>query len=101
MLRLLPVPATLEEFSTVSIGVMGAAYFFGFTLGCLRGGEIVGRVGHVRVFLAMTALGSAAPLVHGLFLSPVGWALLRMISGFCFATYLIAITSLPGFSLLF
>ena len=90
---LLPVRATLEAFSTVSIGVMGAAYFFGFTLGCLRGGELVRRVGHVRVFLAMTALGSSAPLVHGLFLSPVGWALLRMISGFCFAGLYVVIES--------
>jgi MFS family permease len=90
---LLPVRAALEEFSTVSIGAMGAAYFFGFTLGCLRGGELVRRVGHVRVFLAMTALGSAAPLVHGLFLSPVGWALLRMTSGFCFAVLYVVIES--------
>lgn len=90
---LLPVRATLEQFSTVSIGVMGAAYFFGFTLGCLRGVDLVARVGHVRVFLAMTALGSAAPLVHGLFLSPVGWALLRMITGFCFAVLYVVIES--------
>lgn len=90
---LLPVRAALEEFATVSIGIMGAAYFFGFTLGCLRGGELVRRVGHVRVFLAMTALGSAAPLVHGLFLSPVGWAFLRMISGFCFAVLYVVIES--------
>ena len=90
---LLPVRAALEEFTTVSIGVMGAAYFFGFTLGCLGGGELVRRVGHVRVFLAMTALGSAAPLVHGLFLSPLGWVLLRMISGFCFAVLYLVIES--------
>ena len=62
---LLPVRASLEAFSTFSIGAMGAAYFFGFTVGCLSGGELVRRVGHVRVFLAMTALGSAAPLIHG------------------------------------
>lgn len=90
---LLPLRAALEEFPTVSIGVMGAAYFLGFTLGCLRGGRLVRRVGHVRVFLAMTALGSAAPLVHGLFVSPVGWALLRMISGFCFAVLYVVIES--------
>ena len=90
---LLPVRATLEDFSTVSIGLMGAAYFFGFTLGCLRGGELVGRVGHVRVFLAMTALGSSAPLLHGLFLNPVGWALLRMLTGFCFAILYVVIES--------
>jgi MFS family permease len=90
---LLPVRASLEAFSTVSIGVMGAAYFLGFTLGCLRGGDLVARVGHVRVFLAMTALGSSAPLVHGLFLSPVAWALLRMVSGFCFAVLYVVIES--------
>ena len=71
---LLPVRATLEAFSTLSIGGFGAAYFLGFTLGCLRGGELVGRVGHVRVFLAMTALGSSAPLIHGLVLDPPGRA---------------------------
>ncbi len=59
---LLPVRASLEAFSTLSIGVFGAAYFLGFTLGCLKGGELVKNVGHVRVFLAMSALASAAPL---------------------------------------
>jgi len=90
---LLPVRASIEDFSTVSIGIMGAAYFFGFTLGCLRGGELVSRVGHVRVFLAMTALGSSAPLVHGLFLSPVAWTILRMLTGYCFAVLYVVIES--------
>mgnify|MGYP001826126319 CR=1 FL=1 len=90
---LLPVRASLEAFSTVSIGLMGAAYFLGFTLGCLKGGDLVKRVGHVRVFLAMTALGSAAPLVHGLVLNPVAWGLLRMLAGFCFAVLYVVIES--------
>ncbi|MGH8223612.1 MAG: MFS transporter [Woeseiaceae bacterium] len=90
---LLPVRATLEGFSTVSIGLIGAAYFFGFTLGCMRGGELVKRVGHVRVFLAMTALASAAPLLHGLVLDAWTWSLLRMLSGFCFAVLYVVIES--------
>ncbi len=90
---LLPVRAGLEDFSTFSIGAMGAAYFLGFTLGCLRGGDLVKRVGHVRVFLAMTALGSSAPLVHGLFLDPIAWGLLRMLTGFCFAVLYVVIES--------
>jgi len=56
---LLPVRASLENFPMLAIGAMGAAYFVGFTLGCLKGGELVRRVGHVRVFLAMSALASA------------------------------------------
>jgi MFS family permease len=90
---LLPVRAGLESFSTVAIGVMGAAYFAGFTIGCLQGGELVRRVGHVRVFLAMTALGSAAPLVHGLVLNEFAWGFLRMVAGFCFAVLYVVIES--------
>ncbi len=90
---LLPVRASLESFPTVAIGIMGAAYFLGFTLGCLRGGELVTRVGHVRVFLAMTALASASPLVHGLVLQPIAWGLLRALTGFCFAVLYIVIES--------
>lgn len=90
---LLPVRATLESFSTVSIGVIGAVYFLGFTLGCLKGGELVKRVGHVRVFLAMTALASASPLVHGLIVDEWTWAGLRLLSGFCFAVLYVVIES--------
>lgn len=90
---LLPVRASLENFSTVAIGVIGAAYFLGFTVGCLKGGELVKRVGHVRVFLAMTALASAAPLIHGLLLSPLAWGLLRFLTGFCFAVLFVVIES--------
>ncbi len=90
---LLPVRASLEHFSTVSIGAMGAAYFLGFTVGCLKGGELMRRVGHVRVFLAMSALASAAPLLHGLIVQPLVWGALRMLTGFCFAVLYIVIES--------
>ncbi len=90
---LLPVRASLESFPTIAIGIMGAAYFLGFTLGCLRGGELIKRVGHVRVFLAMTALASASPLLHGLALQPIAWALLRALTGFCFSVLYIVIES--------
>ncbi len=90
---LLPVRASLEGFSTLLIGVIGAAYFLGFTFGCLKGGELVQRVGHVRVFAAMTALASATPLLHGLILSPWIWSMLRLITGFCFAVLYVVIES--------
>ncbi len=90
---LVPVRATLEGFSALSIGVMGGAYFLGFTLGCLKGGELVARVGHVRVFAAMTAVASATPLLHGLIVEPMIWTGLRMLTGFCFAVLYIVIES--------
>ncbi len=90
---LIPMRASLEGFSTIAIGAMGAAYFFGFTLGCIKGGELVGRVGHVRVFAAMTALASASPLLHGLIVNDWTWSLLRMLTGFCFAILYVVIES--------
>lgn len=90
---LLPVRATLESFPTLGIGIMGAGYFAGFTLGCLSGGWLIRRVGHVRVFLAMSALASASPLAHALALSPTVWILLRMATGCCLATLYVVIES--------
>ena len=90
---LLPVRASLEEFSTLAIGTMGAAYFLGFTVGCLKSGELLRRVGHIRVFLAMSAIASAAPLIHGLVVEPVVWGVLRFLTGFCLASLYIVIES--------
>lgn len=90
---LLPMRATIENFSPIAVGAMGAAYFLGFTLGCLKAGEMVRRVGHVRVFLSMTALASAAPLLHALAVVPLPWGLLRCITGFCFAVLYVVIES--------
>lgn len=90
---LLPVRASLEAFSTLAIGAMGATYFFGFTIGCLKGGELVRRVGHVRVFLAMSAIASASPLIHGLVVEPLVWGVLRWLTGFCFAVLYVVIES--------
>ncbi len=90
---LLPVRAGLENFSTFQIGSLGAFYFFGFTMGCLRGGDLVQRVGHIRVFLAMSAMASAAPLLHGLVVYPVVWNALRFVTGFCLAALYVVIES--------
>jgi len=90
---LLPVRAHLESFSTLSIGLMGGAYFLGFTLGCLRGVHLLQKLGHVRVFAAMAALASAAPLLHALWLYTWVWWVLRLTSGFCFAVLYVVIES--------
>jgi MFS family permease len=82
---LLPVRATLEDFSPLAIGILGAAYFAGFILGCLAIPWIIRRVGHIRAFTALTALASTIALVHALFPEPVVWWGLRGVTGFCFA----------------
>ena len=90
---LLPIRASAESFSTTSIGLMGAAYFLGFTIGCLLGVYFVKRVGHIRVFLAMTAIASTTALIHALLLFPSIWILMRMLTGFCFAVLFVVIES--------
>ncbi len=90
---LVPVRAGLEGFSTIAIGLIGAGYFLGFTLGCLKTGGLVRRVGHVRVFAAMTALASAVPLFQGMWTNPWIWGLLRLMTGFCFAVLYVVIES--------
>jgi MFS family permease len=90
---LIPVRATLENFSTISIGLMGATYFLGFTYGCWKGSALIRGVGHARVFAAMTAIASATPLLHGLWVNPWIWSSLRFVSGFCFAVLYIVIES--------
>ena len=90
---LLPLRANLEGFSTLSIGLMGGAYFFGFTLGCLRGSPLLRRVGHIRVFAAMTAAASAVPLLHGLMVETWLWWILRFVTGYCFAVLYVVIES--------
>lgn len=90
---LLPVRATLENFSTVAVGFIGGAYFLGFTYGCWRGSQLIRRAGHVRVFAAMTATASASPLLAGLWVNIISWGVLRFITGFCFAVLYIVIES--------
>lgn len=90
---LVPVRATLENFTTLSIGLMGAAYFLGFTFGCWKGAKFIRTAGHVRVFAAMTATASAAPLLHGLWVNPWVWGSLRFVTGFCFAILYLVIES--------
>lgn len=90
---LLPVRATLEDFSTISIGLMGAGYFLGFTYGCWKGADLIRSFGHVRVFAAMTAITSATPILHGLWINPWLWGFFRFFTGFCFAVLYLVIES--------
>lgn len=90
---LVPTRAGLENYPTVTIGVIGASYFLGFTIGCLRGGVLLRAFGYVRVFAAMAAAASVAPLLLGLWTEPWLWSVLRFVTGFCFAVLYIVIES--------
>lgn len=88
---LLPVRARLEQFATLEVGVLGAAYFLGFAVGCLIGARVVRRVGHIRTFAAMVSLASSMVLVHAIFPEPAVWWLCRAVTGLCLAVLFMVI----------
>ena len=82
---LLGVRATLEGLSTFATGAVLAAYYVGFVFGSIAAPALVSRVGHIRVFAALTAMAAATILVQGVYFSAPAWAVLRAVSGVCFA----------------
>ncbi len=90
---LLAVRANLEGFPTSLIGVLMSAYFGGFVLGCRFNPAFIKSVGHIRTFLALASIASASALIHPLFVNVWIWAVLRAITGYCFAGLIMVIES--------
>src|ERR1044071_3176156 len=82
---LIGLRAALEQFPTFVIGMVMLCYYVGYVGGSFRTPQLVQRVGHIRVFAALTAVASASILLQGVLVSPALWAVLRIVSGFCFA----------------
>ena len=74
-----------------------SGYYVGLLVGSLRVPTLVARVGHVRVFAALLSLGSTAILFQALFVEPVAWFLMRLMTGYCFAgAFIVAESWLNG-----
>lgn len=90
---LLSVRADIEGFPIALIGVLMASYYVGFILGCRFNPGFIKSVGHIRTFVALASVASAATLMHALVVNVVAWAILRAASGFCFAGLVMIIES--------
>jgi len=90
---LVPIRAQMEGFSTETLGLLGAAYYAGFVLGCVRVPALMRRVGHIRAFSGLAALAAAAFLVHQLLVTEWVWLGLRAMIGFSFAGLYMAVES--------
>src|SRR5690554_8169219 len=55
---LIPVRADVEQFTRLEIGLLGSAYYAGLMAGCLLGPLVIARVGHIRAFVAFTAIAT-------------------------------------------
>jgi len=82
---LLGTRAPESGFSNIATGIVMSGYFAGIFAGSIIVPHILARVGHVRVFGAMSAIASAAVLLHVVFLDPFVWTGMRFASGFSFA----------------
>jgi MFS family permease len=78
---LLGVRAVQEEFSLTSTGFMMSGYFVGYFIGAATIPGLISRVGHIRVFAAFASLASLVILVHSVFIDPIVWFVLRVLTG--------------------
>ena len=79
---LLGVRAVIEDFSLASTGFMMSGYFVGYFIGARTIPSVISGVGHIRVFAAFASVASLAILVHSIFINPLTWFLLRVITGY-------------------
>lgn len=82
---LLGLRATLEGFPTFITGVMMSGYFVGIFIGSMLAQRLVTRVGHIRVFAALASAASIAILIHSVYIHPLTWTLMRMLTGISYA----------------
>ena len=78
---LVGVRATLEHFSSLTIGLIMSGYYLGYVLGTFVVPVFIRRVGHIRTFSALAAVTCASTLLFSLIIDPLAWGLLRVLSG--------------------
>src|SRR5690606_5420449 len=82
---LLSVRGAEENFSLLALGLIGTGWSVGFIAGSITVPLLVQRVGHIRAYSIMGAIGTITILCNLLWVNDIGWIVLRAFSGFCFA----------------
>ncbi|MEM7197726.1 MAG: MFS transporter [Pseudomonadota bacterium] len=85
--------AAIEDFSTATIGVVLATQSFGFLLGSIFCSKLIKRIGHTRTFALMTATCSVSSLTLAMYVHPVFWMALLLVSGYSFASLFVIVES--------
>jgi MFS family permease len=79
---LISLRVAIEDFEAITAGLVLSSYFAGFTLGALRTGRIIERVGHIRAYAAFAGMAVAATAAMPLLIKPLSWMILRAVIGF-------------------
>ncbi|AKI01181.1 arabinose efflux permease family protein [Hoeflea sp. IMCC20628] len=82
---LIPIRAVAEGWTTFSISLIATGYAIAFTASCIITPRLVLKVGHVRVFGALTTIMGMSYLLHSLVVHPGVWVLTRALAGFSIA----------------
>lgn len=89
--------AGLQQFPSLVIGLVMAGFFAGYVVGSYLCPHIVRAFGHIRSFSAFAAIGCASVILHGLWVDPLVWIGLRIITGICMlGMYLVIESWLSG-----
>jgi MFS family permease len=77
----LGIRAVAEHYSDAVMGFVMASYFAGFVIGSFILPPLVRRIGPIRTYAALAAIGSVCAFMHALMVDPYAWAALRCITG--------------------
>lgn len=89
----------VEQFPTAVIGLVMSGFFLGYVLGSYLCPHVVRTFGHIRSFSAFAAIGCATVILHGLWVDPLVWIVLRILTGICMlGMYLVIESWLSGLS---
>ena len=80
---LVSVTANAAEFGTDVTGFVMAGYSAGLLISTFITPRLVKSVGHVRTFSGLASIVSTAVLLFPLWVDPLFWFVLRLISGLC------------------
>src|SRR5687767_11126301 len=67
----------LEGFGSTWTGFVLSGYFAGFTVGAMRCGRIIERIGHIRAYAAFAGLVIASATTMPILIGPLPWLIER------------------------
>jgi MFS family permease len=82
-----------EGFPLSLIGLITAAFYLGFALGCMHVTRMLRAVGHIRAYSAMAAIIAATIILSAMIVDPYFWLVMRLINGYCLAILFAVIES--------
>ena len=90
---LLSIRMSLDGVSPLIKGLVLSAFYLGLLVGSQQAGRVIRRVGHIRAFAIFSAVCGASILLHGLYVIPAVWFVLRVAIGFSTAGLYLVVES--------